>query len=116
LAAGAGARVVALSRRTTGLELAAARGATDLVRMDDHERVLESVADLTDRRLCDRVIECAGKQWPLDLAGSLTRERGTLVIAGYHQDGPRQVDMQLWNWRGLDVVNAHERDPVVYLE
>jgi threonine dehydrogenase-like Zn-dependent dehydrogenase len=35
------------------------------------------------------------------------------VIAGYHQDGPRQVDMQLWNWRGLDVVNAHERDPSI---
>jgi threonine dehydrogenase-like Zn-dependent dehydrogenase len=24
--------------------------------------------------------------------------------------------MQLWNWRGLDVVNAHERDPLVYVE
>jgi threonine dehydrogenase-like Zn-dependent dehydrogenase len=23
--------------------------------------------------------------------------------------------MQLWNWRGLDVINAHERDPQVYL-
>jgi threonine dehydrogenase-like Zn-dependent dehydrogenase len=23
--------------------------------------------------------------------------------------------MQGWNWRGLDVVNAHERDPAVYL-
>jgi threonine dehydrogenase-like Zn-dependent dehydrogenase len=23
--------------------------------------------------------------------------------------------MQLWNWRGLDVINAHERDPAVYL-
>ncbi len=22
--------------------------------------------------------------------------------------------MQLWNWRGLDVINAHERDPAVY--
>jgi threonine dehydrogenase-like Zn-dependent dehydrogenase len=21
--------------------------------------------------------------------------------------------MQLWNWRGLDVINAHERDPNV---
>jgi threonine dehydrogenase-like Zn-dependent dehydrogenase len=26
------------------------------------------------------------------------------------------VDLQLWNWRGLDVINAHERDPEVYLE
>jgi hypothetical protein len=24
--------------------------------------------------------------------------------------------MQLWNWRGLDVINAHERDPAIYLE
>jgi threonine dehydrogenase-like Zn-dependent dehydrogenase len=23
--------------------------------------------------------------------------------------------MTLWNWRGLDVVNAHERDPAVYV-
>ena len=31
------------------------------------------------------------------------------MIAGYHQDGPRTIDLQSWNWRGLDVVNAHER-------
>jgi threonine dehydrogenase-like Zn-dependent dehydrogenase len=61
------------------------------------------------------VIECVGKQWPLDLAADLTRVRGKLVIAGYHQDGARQVDMQMWNWRGLDVINAHERDPKVYV-
>jgi threonine dehydrogenase-like Zn-dependent dehydrogenase len=24
--------------------------------------------------------------------------------------------MQLWNWRGLDVINAHERDPRIYRE
>jgi threonine dehydrogenase-like Zn-dependent dehydrogenase len=37
------------------------------------------------------------------------------VIAGYHQDGLRQVNLQLWNWRGIDVVNAHERDPQRYV-
>jgi NADPH:quinone reductase len=26
------------------------------------------------------------------------------------------VNMQLWNWRGLDVINAHERDPRAYLD
>jgi threonine dehydrogenase-like Zn-dependent dehydrogenase len=62
------------------------------------------------------VIEAVGKQWPLDLAGELTRERGRLIVAGYHQDGPRQVNMQLWNWRGLDVINAHERDPRRYVD
>jgi threonine dehydrogenase-like Zn-dependent dehydrogenase len=24
--------------------------------------------------------------------------------------------MQLWNWRGFDVINAHERDPAVALQ
>ena len=38
------------------------------------------------------------------------------MIAGFHQDGPRQINMFLWNWRGLDVINAHERDPRVYLD
>jgi threonine dehydrogenase-like Zn-dependent dehydrogenase len=57
-----------------------------------------------------------GKQWPLDLAAELTRELAALIIAGYHQDGPRQVNMQLWNWRGLDVINAHEREQQVYID
>jgi len=25
------------------------------------------------------------------------------------------VDMQQWNWRGLDVINAHERAPEAYV-
>jgi threonine dehydrogenase-like Zn-dependent dehydrogenase len=64
----------------------------------------------------DRVIETGGVQATLDVASRLVGERGRLVIAGFHQDGPRQVDLQSWNWRGIDVVNAHERDPAVYVE
>jgi threonine dehydrogenase-like Zn-dependent dehydrogenase len=64
----------------------------------------------------ERVIEAAGTQEALDRASGLVGERGVLVIAGYHQDGPRTVDMQSWNWRGIDVVNAHERDPLVYVD
>lgn len=63
-----------------------------------------------------RVIEAAGTQASLDTAARLVATGGTLVIAGYHQDGLRTVDLQSWNWRGLDVVNAHERDPQVALE
>jgi threonine dehydrogenase-like Zn-dependent dehydrogenase len=114
LAANAGARVIAVTRRASALEVARRMGAAETVPMDDHWRVVETVRELTDGAFCDRVVEAAGKQWPLDLAGELTRERGRLIVAGYHQDGPRQVNMQLWNWRGLDVVNAHERDPEVY--
>ncbi|BDG07481.1 MDR/zinc-dependent alcohol dehydrogenase-like family protein [Anaeromyxobacter paludicola] len=112
----AGARVIALGRRPFALELGRRFGAGAVVPMDDHRRVIERVEALTGGRLCDVAVEAVGAQWPLDLAAELTRERGRLVIAGYHQDGPRQVNLQLWNWRGLDVVNAHERDPRVYLE
>jgi threonine dehydrogenase-like Zn-dependent dehydrogenase len=115
LAKNAGARVIAVSRRPFSLEVAREMGADECVPMDDHWKIIERVKELTGGQFCDRVIEAVGKQWPLDLAAELTRERGTLVVAGYHQDGPRQVNMQLWNWRGLDVTNAHERDPAIYL-
>jgi threonine dehydrogenase-like Zn-dependent dehydrogenase len=115
LAANAGARVIALSRREFALEIARDFGAEETIRMDDHHRVIDRVRELTDGQFCERVIECAGAQWPLDLSAEIAAERGMLVIAGYHQDGPRQVNMQLWNWRGLDVINAHERDPRVYV-
>ena len=115
LAAEAGARVIAISRRPFALEVARRMGAADTIMMEDHGAIIERVRHLTDGVFCDRVIEAVGKQWPLDLAGELTRERGRLIVAGYHQDGLRQVNMQLWNWRGLDVANAHERDPGIYL-
>jgi len=115
LASAAGARVIAISRRPESLALARAMGAAETVAMDDHQTIIDQVRALTDGRFCDRVIEAVGKQWPLDLAGELTAERGRLIVAGYHQDGPRQVNMWLWNWRGIDVVNAHERDPAVYV-
>jgi threonine dehydrogenase-like Zn-dependent dehydrogenase len=116
LAARAGARVIAIGRRRSALALGGRMGADTLLEWAPREELVAHVAELTGGSLCDRVVEATGRQEPLDLAAEITGERGTLVIAGYHQDGPRQVDMQLWNWRGLDVVNAHERDPPVYLD
>ncbi|RAK61391.1 L-iditol 2-dehydrogenase [Phenylobacterium hankyongense] len=116
LATEAGARVIAISRREFALDVARRMGAAEVVPMDDHNAIIARVKALTGGVFCDRVIEAVGKQWPLDLAAELTRERGRLIVAGYHQDGPRQVNMQLWNWRGLDVINAHERDPKAYAD
>ncbi|AIE86689.1 Threonine dehydrogenase-related Zn-dependent dehydrogenase [Fimbriimonas ginsengisoli Gsoil 348] len=110
----AGARVIAIARKDEALETAREVGAAETVRMDDHWKVIDQVRQLTGGKMCDVVIEAVGKQWPLDLAAELTKEMGRLVVAGYHQDGLRQVNMQLWNWRGLEVTNAHEREPSVY--
>jgi threonine dehydrogenase-like Zn-dependent dehydrogenase len=115
LASDAGARVIAISRRAESLALARRYGAAETVPMADHWAVIEEVKRLTDGSMCERVIEAVGKQWPLDLASALIGFGGRLVIAGYHQDGARQVNMQDWNWKGIDVVNAHERDPAVNL-
>ena len=115
LAVDAGAKVLALSRRRSSLKLAEESGAAETIELADKQRAVERVMQITDGRGCECVIEAVGTQESLDLASELTSERGRLVIAGYHQDGPRQVNMQLWNWRGLDVINAHERDPLVYV-
>ena len=115
LAAEAGARVIAVARKQSALDVARAMGAAETVVMDDHARVIGEVAELTGGAFCERVLEVTGASWPLDLSGELTGFGGRLTIAGFHQDGLRPVNVQLWNWRGIDVVNAHERDPQVQL-
>jgi len=112
----AGATVVAISRRPFSREVARKAGAAETIELTDEAGpIVEKVKALTGGRLCERVIEAVGRQQPLELCGELAAERGMLIIAGYHQDGLRQINMQLWNWRGLDVINAHERDQNVYI-
>jgi threonine dehydrogenase-like Zn-dependent dehydrogenase len=106
----AGARVLALTRRESALARARAYGAAETIRTADRGAAVARVKALTGERLCDVVVEAVGNQEALDLSSELVREGGRLVVAGYHQDGPRTVNMWLWNWRGIDVVNAHERD------
>ena len=111
LVSGAGARVIAASRRAYALGIARRLGAADIVRLDgDWSIAAEQVMALTGGKGCERVIEAAGAQETLDLASVSVCERGRLIIAGYHQNGMRRVNMQQWNWRGIDVVNAHERE------
>ena len=57
----------------------------------------------------DLVVEASGTQAGLDLASELVAEHGTVSVLGYHQSR-RGVDMSMWNWKALDVVNAHVRD------
>jgi 2-desacetyl-2-hydroxyethyl bacteriochlorophyllide A dehydrogenase len=114
LASAAGARVVALSRRRFALEVAESCGAASTIQLEDTARAAREAHSLVNGGGYERVIECIGSQEALDLASDLAGTRARLVIAGYHQDGPRRVDLQQWNWRGLDVINAHERDPAQY--
>jgi threonine dehydrogenase-like Zn-dependent dehydrogenase len=115
LAAAEGARVVVLSRRPTSLAAARRMGAAETIALDDQGSGKAAALRLTGGAGFDCVVEATGHARPLDVAARLVRVRGRLVVAGYHVD-PRQVDMQSWNWRGIDVVNAHERAPERYVQ
>lgn len=114
----AGSEVVAFSRRRTALHFANLAGADRTYRVESPSSAIDVVAEFLDTRGgrgCECVIEATGSQQGLTLASSLVGVRGRLVVAGYHQTGARSVNMQQWNWNGIDVVNAHERDPSVYM-
>jgi NADPH:quinone reductase len=114
LARSAGAHVVAISRRAFARDVAASMGAHQTLPFESTAQAFAALSAAGEAEF-DCVIEAVGSQDALDLASRLPRVRGRLVIAGYHQDGPRIVDLQSWNWRGIDVINAHERDPNRYI-
>ncbi len=60
----------------------------------------------------DLVLECVGSQAALDVAVRHVAIGGLLSIVGYHQSagGLRSFDVRTLNFRGVDIVNAHERD------
>src|SRR5690625_6771295 len=64
----AGCEVIALSRRDFSLEKAKQLGADHILPMKDHDQIIRQVQKLTRDRLCNRTIECTGKEWPLNLA------------------------------------------------
>ena len=115
LAKNKGAKVIAISRRPYSLEMAEKYGADEMVPLTSTWEVSNKVAEITGNSFCTRVIEATGKQEAIDIATEIVSEGGKIIIAGYHQDGLRQVNLQKWNWKGIDVINAHERDPAKYL-
>lgn len=55
------------------------------------------------------VVEFAGTESALQLAGDMVCAHGRLGIGGYHNDGLRTVDYGLWNFKALTAINCHER-------
>lgn len=105
-AAAAGVSVTAFSQREWSRNRAREQGAVAA-------HPVEAAGDGEHTWPC--VVECTGTQAGLDAASKLVGIRGRLVVAGYHQEGLRSVDMQEWNWKGIDVINAHERESSRYV-
>lgn len=57
------------------------------------------------------VVEAAGVASALDLCTDLVTQHGKITLVGYHEsnDGMRQVNMQRWNFKAIDVANGHVR-------
>jgi threonine dehydrogenase-like Zn-dependent dehydrogenase len=104
-------RVVVVDVREEALELARTLGADEVYRPEEIPPQLKMVCweNIGKGFGADVVIEASGTQVALTLAGEIVKEHGILSIVGYHQGGLRSIDMDLWNWKGIEVVNAHER-------
>ncbi len=111
-----GCEVIAISRRDFSLEMAKKMGADICLKLENHTEIIQEVKQITSGKFCDKSIECTGKEWPLNLGIELTKINGKLIVAGFHQDGMRSINMQLLNWRGIDMISAHSRDPKTYIK
>lgn len=103
------ARVIAIDLRDDVRDVAKALGADAVLHPNEVGEDLRVFRGSAPERGVDVAIETTGTQPGLTLAGEMVREHGMLAILGYHQGGMRSVDMELWNWKALDVLNAHER-------
>jgi len=92
--------LVAVDPRSGARAAALENGADESCTPED----LESAADEFDV-----VVEATGIQSGIDIATRLVRPHGIISILGYHRT-PRSIDMQQWNFKALDVVNAHVQD------
>lgn len=116
LAVKKGAEVSVISKRKFSLEMAQRYGAKECFELKSKEKTISEINSSSSRDGFDCVIEATGYQESLDLAGEIIKNRGRLIIAGYHQDGMRMINLQQWNWKGIDVINAHEREHSIYLQ
>lgn len=112
------------------IQLVASRGVREIVAVDIRKDALKNALRFGAKKVCfpdkvntkdkvvrwdqigqgfDVVFESTGAQPALTLAGELTGVHGTLSIVGWHTNGMRTLDIGLWNWKAITVINAHER-------
>jgi threonine dehydrogenase-like Zn-dependent dehydrogenase len=93
-------RIVAIDVRKearTAAEELGADEAYDPSQLPDEYKIT-NFGDWQSDRGFDVVVEGSGTEPGLTLAGEMVRAHGVLSILGYHQGGPRQVDVGMWNW------------------
>jgi threonine dehydrogenase-like Zn-dependent dehydrogenase len=111
-------RIVAIDVREEARAAAMSLGADESYHPSQlpEEYTITNFSEWQSERGFDVVVEGSGTQPGLTLAGEMVRAHGVLSILGYHQGGPRQVEVGMWNWKAIDVVNAHVRRRAELLE
>lgn len=96
-----GLRVTVVDPDPLARDRALTSGAAQCVTANEHDELAE----------IELVFECVGTQEGLSMAVAATGVHSVLSIVGYHATGggKRTVDMRTLNYRGVEVVNAHER-------
>jgi threonine dehydrogenase-like Zn-dependent dehydrogenase len=105
------ARIIAIDPRPEALEAARMFGADETYSPGDVPEPLKLTewGHMGKNRGVNVAYECSGTQPGLTLASQMVRDHGVLSLVGWHQGGLREVDVELWNWKAFDVINAHER-------
>lgn len=103
--------IIAIDPREDARALALELGADVAYHPNDvpEELFLTSWNDWEKPLGVDVAIEASGTQPGLAMAGKMVKAHGVLSILGFHQGGQRHVDVEMWNWKAIDVVNAHVR-------
>ena len=104
-------QIIAIDPREDARNKAAELGATEIYHPDEvpADYFITDWNEWESPKGVDVAIEASGTQPGLTMAGKMVRAHGILSILGFHQGGMRQVDVEMWNWKAIDVVNAHVR-------
>ena len=102
-------RLIVADLRQDALERASRLGASQVVNAGS-EPLAEIVRELTGGKGADASFEVTGAQAPLQTLGEVTRMSGKVVIVGFHQGGPRSINLAYWNWMAFQILNAHFRE------
>jgi threonine dehydrogenase-like Zn-dependent dehydrogenase len=104
-------KLIAISKKESSRERAKIEGATDIIMPSNNNKV--QIKKLTNGTGVDIVIEAAGTQDSLDLAIDSVRNEGQVMIFGFHS-GMRNLHMSKWNFKAVDIINAHVRSDKKY--
>lgn len=104
------ASITAVDSRQPALENALKYGA-DEVYTPSELRAEHFVDGFNDRTFVDgfdAVFEVTGNEQALKMASRMVKGHGYLEIVGFHT-GSREIDVRLWNMKGLNVINGHDK-------